>query len=142
MAQAKTGDTIRVHYTGELDDGTVFDSSRGREPLQFTIGGGQIIPGFDRAVVGMQPGDSKTERIPCADAYGPHRAEMMVEVDRSMVPDDVELEIGQQLELRGKDGTAVPVRVAELTDAKVKLDGNHPLAGKDLIFNIELVEIV
>ncbi len=142
MAQAKPGDTVRVHYKGELDDGTVFDSSEGREPLQFTIGGGQIIPGFDRAVVGMEPGNSKTEHIPCSDAYGPHRTEMMVEVERSMVPDDLELVVGQHLELRGNDGTSVPVRVAEMGESTVKLDGNHPLAGKDLIFTIELVEIV
>jgi FKBP-type peptidyl-prolyl cis-trans isomerase 2 len=90
----------------------------------------------------MKPGESKTEHIACSDAYGPHRAEMMVEVQRSMVPDDLDLEVGQQLELQGKDGTAVPVRVAELGDDTVKLDGNHPLAGKDLIFAIELVEIV
>jgi peptidylprolyl isomerase len=142
MAQAKPGDRVRVHYKGELEDGTVFDSSDGRDPLEFTVGGGQIIPGFDRAVVGMEPGESKTEHIACADAYGPHRVEMMVEVQRSMVPDDLELEVGQHLELQANDGTAVPVRVAALNESTVKLDGNHPLAGKDLIFAIELLEIV
>ena len=141
MAQAKTGDTVRVHYTGNLDDGTVFDSSEGRDPLQFTIGGGQIIPGFDQAVVGMTPGDSKTERIPCDQAYGPYRSEMMVEVERSMVPEGMELEVGQHLELQANDGTSVPVRVAGLTETKVTLDGNHPLAGKDLTFAIKLVDI-
>lgn len=142
MAQAKPGDRVRVHYKGELEDGTVFDSSEGRDPLEFTVGGGQIIPGFDRAVVGMEPGESKTEHIACAEAYGPRRDEMMVEVQRSMVPDDLELEVGQHLELQANDGTAVPVRVAELSESTVKLDGNHPLAGKNLIFAIELLEIV
>lgn len=141
MAQAKSGDTVRVHYKGNLEDGTVFDSSEGRDPLEFTIGGGQIIPGFDQAVVGMSPGDTKTEHIPCDQAYGPHRSEMMVEVERSMVPEGMEIEVGQHLELQGNDGSRVPVRVAEISETKVKLDGNHPLAGKDLIFAIELVDI-
>ena len=142
MAQAKSGDTVRVHYTGNLDDGTVFDSSEGRDPLQFTIGGGQIIAGFDRAVVGMSPGESKTERIPVDEAYGPHRPEMLVQVERSMVPEGMELEVGLHLELQSNDGTRVPVRVMDLNDENVTLDGNHPLAGKDLIFEIQLVEIV
>lgn len=141
MPQAKSGDTVRVHYKGNLEDGTVFDSSEGRDPLEFTIGGGQIIPGFDQAVVGMSPGDTKTEHIPCDQAYGPRRAEMMVEVERSMVPDGMEIEVGQHLELQGSDGSLVPVCVAEISETKVKLDGNHPLAGKDLIFAIELVDI-
>ncbi len=142
MTQAKSGDTVRVHYKGKLEDGTVFDSSEGREPLEFTVGGGQIIRGFDEAVIGMSPGESKTERIPSDAAYGPHRVEMVVEVNRNVVPPDLNLEVGQRLELQGKDGNLVPVMVSKLSDGSVTLDGNHPLAGKDVIFSIELVEIV
>ncbi|MFN3326488.1 MAG: peptidylprolyl isomerase [Bryobacteraceae bacterium] len=141
MAQAKQGDRVKVHYTGELVDGTVFDSSEGREPLEFTVGSGSVIPGFEEAVVGMAPGETKKEKIAPEHAYGPHRSEMMLELERSNVPPDLELEVGQRLELRSSDGRAVPVVVADLTDEKVTLDGNHPLAGKDLVFTIELVEI-
>ncbi len=142
MAEAKQGDTVKVHYTGKLDDGTVFDTSAEREPLQFTIGQGQIIPGFEEAVVGMSEGESKTTQIPSDAAYGPHRDEMIVEVDRSQFPPNLDPEVGQQLQIRQPDGQAIVVTVTDLSDESATLDANHPLAGKDLTFDIELVQVV
>jgi len=142
MAEAKQGDTVKVHYTGKLEDGTVFDTSAEREPLQFTIGQGQIIPGFEEAVVGMSEGDSKTTQIPSDAAYGPHRDEMIVEVERSQFPPNLDPEVGQQLQIRQPDGQAIVVTVTDLSDESATLDANHPLAGKDLTFDIELVQVV
>ena len=142
MIQAKPGDTVKIHYTGKLEDGTVFDSSMNREPLEFTLNGGQVIPGFEQAVVGMMPGESKTQKIPMDQAYGPYRAEMVIEVSRQQLPADLEPEVGQQLQVQQPNGQAVPVFVTEVTDATVTLDANHPLAGEDLTFDIQLVEIV
>lgn len=142
MAEAKQGDTVKVHYTGKLDDGTVFDTSAEREPLQFTIGQGQIIPGFEEAVVGMSEGESKTTQIPSDAAYGPHRDEMIVEVERSQFPPNLDPEVGQQLQIRQPDGQAIVVTVTDLSDESATLDANHPLAGKDLTFDIELVQVV
>ncbi len=142
MAEAKQGDTVKVHYTGKLEDGTVFDTSTEREPLQFTIGQGQIIPGFEEAVVGMSEGESKTTQIPSDNAYGPHRGEMIVEVDRSQFPPNLDPEVGQQLQIRQPDGQAIVVTVTDLSDESATLDANHPLAGKDLTFDIELVQVV
>jgi len=142
MAQAKSGDTVRVHYTGKLDDGTVFGSSVGREPLEFTIGEGQIIPGFEQAVIGMNEGESKTVRVTADQAYGPRREEMMVEIDRSQVPAGLELEIGQMLQMQQPNGRMVRVIVASISETTVLLDANHPLAGKDLTFDIQLIQIV
>ena len=139
---ARHGDTVKVHYTGKLDDGTVFDSSSDQEPLEFTIGEGAIIPGFERAVIGMNPGDSKTERIPNEQAYGPHLEEMVVVVDRQQMPPELEPSIGQQLEVQQPSGQVIPVVVTDLSDQAVTLDANHPLAGETLIFDISLVEIV
>ncbi len=141
MAQAKKGDTVKVHYTGTLEDGTVFDSSLSREPLQFTIGEGRLIQGFEEAVEGMEVGESKTEKISADKAYGPHFKELVVKVDKSQLPPDMELEVGQRLEIRQDDGRTTPVTITEVTDENVTLDANHPLAGKDLIFHIELVEL-
>ena len=141
MVQAKPGDTVKIHYTGRLDDGTVFDSSANREPLEFTINSGQVIPGFDQAVVGMSIGDSKTETIPMDQAYGPHREEMVLEVSREQLPPELNPEVGQQLQIQQPNGQSVPVFIADVTDATVVLDANHPLAGEDLIFDIQLVEI-
>lgn len=141
MAQAQQGDKVKVHYTGKLAvDGTVFDSSHDREPLEFSIGEGEIIPGFEEAVVGMAPGDSKTEEIPSDKAYGPHRQEMVAEVDRQQIPEDISVEVGQQLQVQHPSGQVIPVTVTAVEDSKVTLDGNHPLAGKDLVFEIELVD--
>lgn len=142
MIQAKPGDTVKIHYTGKLEDGTVFDTSANREPLEFTLNQGQVIPGFEQAVLGMAPGESKTQKIPMEEAYGPYREEMVIEVSRQQLPADLEPEVGQQLQVQQPNGQAVPVFVTEVTDATVTLDANHPLAGEDLTFDIELVEIV
>jgi FKBP-type peptidyl-prolyl cis-trans isomerase 2 len=141
MVQAKPGDTVKIHYTGRLEDGTVFDSSSDREPLEFTINQGQVIPGFEEAVLGMTPGESKTEKIPMDQAYGPHREEMVLEVSREQIPPDLNPEVGQQLQIQQANGQSVPVFVTDVTDAQITLDANHPLAGEDLTFDIQLVEI-
>ncbi|HEX2191153.1 MAG TPA: peptidylprolyl isomerase [Longimicrobiaceae bacterium] len=141
MAQAKSGDTVRVHYTGRLEDGTVFDSSRGREPLEFTLGGRQVIPGFEDAVDGLSPGDERTVTIPTDQAYGPRRDEMTLTVGRDQFPDEVHPEVGQQLQM-SQGGQVAVVTVVDVSDREVKLDANHPLAGRDLTFDVQLVEIV
>jgi peptidylprolyl isomerase len=142
MAQAKPGDTVKVHYTGKLEDGTVFDTSTDSDPLQFTIGDGQIIPGFEQAVVGMNSGESKTIKVPVDEAYGPHREEMVLVVDRNQLPADLIPEVGQQLQNRQPDGQTIVVTVTDVSESSVTVDANHPLAGKDLTFDIQLVEIV
>lgn len=141
MTEAGQGNTVRVHYTGKLDDGSVFDSSAGGEPLQFTIGQGRMIPGFEQGVVGMQEGESRTVTIAADQAYGIHRPEGVFEVDRSEIPASIPLEVGMQLQATSADGRPAHMTVLELSDDKVKLDANHPLAGKDLTFDIEVVEI-
>lgn len=142
MAQAKLGDRVKVHYTGKFVDGTVFDSSNEREPMEFTIGGMQVIPGFEQAVLGMSPGDSKTEKVACEDAYGLKRDDMIVEVERQYIPKEINPEVGQLLEMQRSDGQTIPVRVTEVSENTITLDANHPLAGKDLVFEIILVEIL
>ena len=142
MAQAKHGDTVKVHYTGKLEDGTVFDTSINRDPLQFTIGEGQIIPGFEQAVVGMNPGESKTTKVPADKAYGSHHKEEVLVVDRNQFPVDLKPEIGQKLQIRRTDGQTIVVTVTDVSESSVTLDANHPLAGKDLTFDIQLVELV
>ena len=137
---AKRGDTVRVHYTGTLKDGTQFDSSRGREPLEFTLGEGRVIAGFDAAVTGMEVGDSRTVTIPSAEAYGDRNDHMLLRVPRAQVPPNVQPRVGQQLQI-GRGDQALPVVVREVSDDHVLLDGNHPLAGEDLTFALELVEI-
>ncbi|MBD2313407.1 peptidylprolyl isomerase [Desertifilum sp. FACHB-1129] len=141
QAPAKPGDTVKVHYTGRLTDGTVFDSSVQRDPLEFTLGQGQIIPGFEQAVVGMAPGDSKTEEIPMEKAYGPYRQDMVLQVNRQQIPAEIAPQVGQQLQIRQPTGQLVPVMVTEVDDGQVTLDANHPLAGQTLVFDIQLVEI-
>ena len=141
MVSAKQGDTVKVHYTGKLRDGTVFDSSVQREPLEFAIGAGQVILGFENAVIGMSPGDAKTQEILSDDAYGPYSDEMVAEIDRQQIPEDVPITIGQQLQLQNSSGQVIPVVVKAVEQETVTLDGNHPLAGKDLIFEIQLVEL-
>ena len=141
MTQAKNGDTVKVHYTGKLDNGTVFDSSADREPLEFTIGEGQLIADFEQAVIDMNPGESKTIKIPCDNAYGPHREEMLMVVDRSQFPGDLEPKIDQKLQVRHPDGEESVVTVVDVNEANVTLDANHPLAGKDLTFEIQLTQI-
>ncbi|NIS68689.1 MAG: peptidylprolyl isomerase [Proteobacteria bacterium] len=141
MGQAKHGDTVKVHYTGKLEDGTVFDSSENREPLEFTIGEGKIIPGFERAVIGMSPGESKTEKVPADQAFGPYREELVLEVDRKQIPADVELKVGKRLQFRHANGRATQGLITDVSESKVTLDANHPLARSDLIFDIQFLEI-
>lgn len=141
MTQVQQGDTVKVHYTGKLENGTVFDSSIDRDPLQFTLGKGQIIPGFERAVVGMNPGESKTETISADQAYGLRREDMVIEVDRQQLPADLQPEVGQQLQVSQTAGQSIPVVIADVSESKVLLDANHPLAGETLIFDIQLLEI-
>lgn len=141
QTQAKVGDTVTVHYTGRLEDGTVFDSSANREPLQFTLGQGDLIPGFEQAVLGMAPGESKTETIPFDRAYGPYREEMVIEVDRQQLPTEIEPAVGQQLQVREESGAVIPVVITDVTDESITLDANHPLAGEELTFDIQLVDI-
>lgn len=142
MAQAKQGDTVQVNYTGKLQDGTVFDTSLDRGPLQFTLGKGQLIAGFEQAVLGMTGGEKRTVVIKPDQAYGPHRAESVVEVDRKYLPPDLDPKVGQRLELTQTDDKTVLVTVAGVSGASITLDANHPLAGKDLTFDIELLAIV
>ncbi|WP_292410200.1 MULTISPECIES: FKBP-type peptidyl-prolyl cis-trans isomerase [unclassified Methanoculleus] len=142
MAQVKEGDTVKVHYTGKLEDGTVFDSSNEREPLEFTIGNGQIISGFEQAVIGMTPGETKTATIPPEEAYGPHREDMTLTVDREQFPEDINPEPGQQLQIQQPDGKAAIVVVSDVSTSTVTLDANHPLAGKPLTFDIRLMDVV
>lgn len=139
---AKTGDTVKVHYTGTLDNGTQFDSSAGRDPLEFRLGTGQVIKGFDDGVTGMQIGEKKTVRIPAEEAYGEHRSEMMVSISKDQVPADMDIEIGSKLMMQGQNGQPVPVTVVEIKDEGIILDANHELAGEALTFELELVEIL
>jgi peptidylprolyl isomerase len=141
MSQAKKGDSVKVHYTGKLDDGTVFDSSVGREPLDFTVGAGQLIAGFDEAVVGMAVGEKKSVRIAAEQAYGPHNPEMTLQVPRSDLPADIQPELGMQLEASQEGGHSMVVTVVEVNEECVTFDANHPLAGKALTFEIEVVEL-
>jgi peptidylprolyl isomerase len=140
--QAKEGDVVRVHYTGRLTDGTQFDSSVGREPLEFTVGAGQMIKGFDTGVRGMAVGEKKTIEIAPQDAYGERDDEAIIEFPASNIPEDMTLEPGMQLTLRNQFGQPIPVVVLEVKEEIVVMDANHMLAGKDLVFEVELVEIV
>jgi peptidylprolyl isomerase len=142
MAQAKPGDTVRIHYTGTLDDGTQFDSSRGREPLEFTIGSGQVIPGFDAAAQGLEVGESRTVRIEPEDAYGESDPRMIQQIDRKQLPPQIQIEKGLQLQAGQPNGRTLVVTVVDFDDDTVTLDGNHELAGQALTFEVELVEIV
>lgn len=169
MAQAKTGDKVSVHYTGTLEDGSVFDSSEGSAeqsdpscgcssrkdsddgcgcdnhgtgPMEFVIGAGQLIPKFEEAVIGLEPGQSITVSIPADDAYGQRAEEMVAVIERSEIPAEINPEPGHQMEVILEDGSPFPVLVTEVTDTTITLDGNHPLAGRDLTFSIRLVEIL
>ena len=141
MSNAKTGDTVKIHYTGKLDDGTQFDSSAGRDPLEFELGGGQVIPGFDSAVDGMSVGESKSVRIEPDQAYGERHEQLVQEVPRSALPDDLEPEVGMGLQSQSPDGQVMMLMVTAVAEDSVTLDANHPLAGQALNFDIELVEI-
>lgn len=142
MAEVKNGDVVRVHYTGKLTSGEQFDSSAGREPLEFTVGAGQMIKGFDAALPGMNVGDKKTINIPASEGYGERSEEAMIPFPKENVPADMKLEPGMQLTLSNQQGQPVPVVVKEVQDDVIILDANHFLAGEELVFDIELVEIV
>ena len=143
MSQVKKGDVVKVHYKGTLTaDGTMFDSSEGREPLEFTAGAGMVIAGFDNGVLDMTVGEKKTVNIPFMEAYGPKNDQMVFEFDRAQIPAEMgEPEVGMMLEMHDQEGNSLPVEIIEVKEATIVLDGNHHLAGKDLTFDIELVEI-
>ena len=141
MAQAKSGDTVKVHYTGRLDDGSIFAASVEREPLELVIGDNRMLPAFEQAIIGMEPGQSKTIKIPAEQAFGPYREELIRTVDRSVFPPGLEPKIGQRLNATRADGRTIIVTVIDLSESSVTLDANHPLAGEDLSFDIQLVEI-
>jgi FKBP-type peptidyl-prolyl cis-trans isomerase 2 len=141
MQQAQNGDKVKVHYHGKLRSGETFDSSQGREPLEFTLGSGQVIKGFDDGVKGMQVGDKKTVEIPVGDAYGEKNDEMLIEFPKNQFPPELNPEVGMQLMMNNGQGQQFPVHIVEVTEESVVLDANHPLAGQDLIFDLELVEI-
>lgn len=141
MTQVKEGDTVRITYTGALTDGTVFDSSEGRDPLEFTVGSGQIIKGLDEAIPGMAVGEAKRVDIPVMKAYGPRHLDKVVEVPLDQLPEDIPREVGITLAMRGEDGQEMPVRVTEVSETHMVLDANHRLAGEALVFDIELVAI-
>jgi len=142
MTNAAKGDTVKVHYRGTLEDGSEFDSSHDRGPLTVTVGGGEVIPGFDQALEGMAPGDSKTVTVESGDAYGEHHPEMVQKIERARIPGEIELQVGGVLQATAPDGQVVRLTVTEFDDETVTLDANHPLAGKDLTFDLQLVEIV
>lgn len=142
MPEVKQGDTVKVHYTGRLNDGEVFDSSLEREPLEFTVGSGEVIAGFEQAVQGMSPGDTKTVTMSPAEAYGDYDDGMVHKISRSNIPEDVELEPGMMVQASREDNEVIVLTVREIDEESVTLDANHPLAGKDLTFDIELVAIV
>ncbi len=142
MTQAKSGDTVRIHYTGTLDDGTQFDSSAGRDPLEFALGAGQVIPGFDNAVDGMAVGEKKTVTLPAEEAYGERHEQLVQEVSRSALPDEIEPAVGMQLQSQSPEGQVMMLVVTGVGEESITVDANHPLAGQALTFAIELVEIV
>lgn len=141
MATASSGDTVHVHYTGRLEDGTVFDSSEGRDPLEFTLGEGSVIAGFEKAVEGLGVGESADARLEPDDAYGPVRDDLVMTVPRDQLPDEIKPEVGDRLAMQTADGQNVPVTVVEAEADAIRIDANHPLAGKTLIFELELVNI-
>jgi peptidylprolyl isomerase len=142
MTEAKTGDVVRINYTGRLTDGTQFDSSEGKKPLEFTLGAGEVIKGLEAEVAGMSPGDRNTVTIPPELAYGDHRPEAVQNLDRSKLPGGIDVKVGTQLQARTSDGRILPITVVDLDETNVKVDANHPLAGQELVFDVELIEIV
>jgi len=139
--KAKVGDRVKVHYTLRIDD-EVFESSVGTQPIEFIIGNGDLLPGFENGIVDMSPGDTKTIHIPAAEAYGPHDENKVFNFDRSRAPEGFDPEIGQMVQMYRPDGKTIIVTVVDITDEYFRMDANHPLAGKDLTFDLELVEIV
>lgn len=141
MCAAKAGHTVKIHYTGTLDDGTQFDSSEGRDPLEFELGSGQVIAGFDQAVEGMAVGDSKSVKLAPAQAYGERQEQMVQDVPKSALPSDLQPQVGMALSARSPDGREMQLTVTDVKEDVITVDGNHPLAGQNLNFEIELVEI-
>ncbi len=141
MSEAKSGDKVHVHYTGRLEDGTVFDTSDGRDPLPFELGGGQVIPGFNKAITGMEVGEKKTVTIPSEDAYGQHSDDRTFLVPRDNLPPGYDPKVGEVMRMETKEGQQMNVIITEVDEDQVRMDANHPLVGKDLIFDIELVKI-
>jgi FKBP-type peptidyl-prolyl cis-trans isomerase SlpA len=141
MSEAKKDNVVKVHYTGKLDNGQVFDTSKDRDPLEFKIGEGRLIPGFENGIIGMKLQESKTIKIPFADAYGERKSELMIEVKKQQLPDDLNPEVGMELVSRGQDGQEQIVTIAEVKEGSIVVDANHPLAGEDLTFEIKLVDI-
>ncbi|HBO13784.1 MAG TPA: peptidylprolyl isomerase [Halieaceae bacterium] len=142
MKQAQAGDTVRIHYSGTLNDGTQFDTSEGSDPLEFAVGSGMVIAGFDKAVEGMAVGESKSVKIPPEEAYGPRHEQLVQEVPKSALPDDIAPAVGMQLQGKSADGQVMNLVVTDVGEAEITVDANHPLAGEELTFDIELVEIV
>lgn len=142
MKPANKGDRVIVHYTGKFNDGQIFDSSIGSEPLEFELGKGELIVGFEKAVIGMVPGDKKTVTIQADNAYGPYRQDLLLKIDKGELPNNVEVKAGIHLQMRRSDGTHLPVLISDVSGNKVTLDANHPLAGKELTFDIELLEVL
>lgn len=141
MQQVKQGDKVKVHYHGKLNDGTTFDSSEGRDPLEFEVGSGAVIPGFDNGVMGMSVGDKKTINIPADEAYGQRHEELVMDFPKERFPEDMNPEVGMQLMMNNGAGQQFPVTIVEVKGDTVTLDANHQLAGQDLVFDIELVDI-
>ena len=141
MSQVKNGDTVKVHYTGKLENGKVFDTSEDRQPREFTLGSGKIIPGFEKGIIGMEVGEAKTITVPPEEAYGPRRNELIVDVEKTDLPENITPAIGKQLQIRQKDGNPIKVTITDMNEDTVTLDANHPLAGNTLFFDVELVEI-
>jgi len=142
MAQAKSGDTVRIHYSGFLMDGTIFDSSLEGEPFEFTLGDGSVIPGFDAGLLGMTEGDEKTLAIPPESAYGARDEGLVAEIERTQIPPEIDPQVGAILQITSQEGDASNVIITEVTDNAITLDGNHPLAGQELIFEVKLLEVV
>lgn len=141
MSQAKDGDTVKVHYTGTLENGEVFGTTKDGEPLELTLASGKIIPGFEKGITGMEVGDTKTITVPPGEAYGPRRKELIVDIKKTDLPEDITPAIGKQLQIRQKDGNPIEVTITDMDEDTVTLDANHPLAGNTLLFEVELLEI-
>lgn len=141
MSTIKNGDTVSVHYTGTLTSGEVFDSSLERKPLKFTLGKGQLIPGFERAIMGLSVGEKVMANIPSKEAYGEHNSEMVLQVPNNQLPPELDAQVGMQLQLNQPDGQVIPVQITQVKVEMVTIDANHPLAGEDLNFDIEIIEI-
>ena len=141
MSKAEVNKKVKVHYKGTFTDGTVFDSSEGKQPLEFVLGSGQVIPGFDKGIEGMTVNETKTINIPSTDAYGEHRPELIQELPKKDIPADINYEAGMQLMSKTQNGQDIPITVAEVKDESIVIDANHPLAGKDLVFEVTLVDV-